>query len=103
MKLTLFYLTCADQKEADTIATMLLEKHLVACIKMMPTHSKYLWEDKLETASEVFMVMEGEESKFGAIEAEVRKLHSYDTFVLMATEVKYASAGVMQWIKDSVI
>lgn len=102
MKLMLFYLTCANQKEADTIATTLLEKHLVACIKMMSTHSKYLWEGKLETANEVFMVMEGEESKFNAIETEVRKLHSYKTFVLMSTDVKYASAGVAEWIKQSI-
>ncbi len=39
MKILLLFLTCANQKEADTIATALLQKHLVACVKIMKLES----------------------------------------------------------------
>lgn len=40
-------------------------------------------------------------SKFEQVEQEIRKLHSYETFVLCALEVKKASAGVEKWVQES--
>ena len=101
MKMLLLFLTCANQAEADKISTSLLEKHLVACVKMMLISAKFLWEGKVDSSNEILLIMDSEESKFDQVEQEVRKLHSYKTFVLTATEVKTSSAGVADWIKES--
>ena len=95
------FLTCAHQAEADTIATILLEKQLIACAKTLPVNATFLWQGSLDSAKEVLLLMDTVESTFNAVEQEVRKLHSYTTFVLTALEVKMASAGVADWIKTS--
>ncbi len=42
------------------------------------------------------------EGKFDAIESEIKKIHSYDTFVLTALPVIESSAGVTDWVAESV-
>lgn len=67
----------------------------------MPVFSSFFWEGKIDSENEVLLVIETEESKFGAIEKEIRKLHSYDTFVLVSLPVNKASAGVIDWVKEN--
>ncbi len=95
-------LTCVNEHEAYTIAVSLLEKRLIACAKMTPVTAHFTWQGALESSNEILILMESVVEKFDAIEQEVRKLHSYTTFVLMATEVAQASVGVAQWIEESV-
>jgi periplasmic divalent cation tolerance protein len=102
MKIIQLSLTCAHQAQADTITTSLLEKRLVACVKMMPITAHFLWQSAIESSTEVLLIMESEESKFNAIEQEIAKLHSYKTFVLTAVPVTMTSGGVAAWIKESV-
>ena len=101
MKILLLFLTCANQVEADVISSALLEKHLVVCVKMIPVMAKFIWDGSIDTANEILLVMDSEESKFNQVEQEIRKLHSYKTFVLTAIEVQRASSGVSDWVKES--
>jgi len=101
MKLIFLSLTCADQIEANTIARTLLEKRLVACVKMMPITASFIWQGTIESSNEILLLMESEESKFKQIEQEIRVLHSYKTFVLTATTISHVSAGVAEWICES--
>jgi len=100
MKMILLFLACANQKEADKIVNALLKNHLIVCVKTMPVSSSFLWQGKKDTAKEVFLVMESVESKFKAIEKEVRRHHSYDTFVLVSIPVSQASTGVAKWMNQ---
>lgn len=99
--MNILLLTCANEKEADKITHALLEKHLVVCIKKMPVSSSFLWKGKIGSAKEVLLLMESIESKFDKIENEVRKLHSYEAFVLVSLPVTKMSAGVANWIKEN--
>lgn len=101
MNLLLTFLTCADQKEADAIVTALLQKRLIACAKMMPISSTFMWEGTVQFSHEILLMMETVESKFSLIEQEVRTLHSYNQFVLTAVHTTHASTGVARWIADS--
>jgi len=100
MKMILLFLTCANQKEASKIVNALLRKRLIVCVKSMPVSSSFLWQGKKDSAKEVLLVMESIESKFKAIENEIRKHHSYDTFVLLSVPVSQASTGIAKWMKQ---
>jgi len=47
------------------------------------------------------VMMESRESQFAAVEREVKKLHSYETFVLFSVPVKQTTKDVEKWLKDS--
>lgn len=94
-------LTCANAKEAQKITNALLDKKLAACVRRVSVTSDYLWRRKRQHDREVQLIIESAEDKFDEIETTVRSLHSYETFVLMAYPVLKSSAGVEQWIKES--
>lgn len=101
MKIILLTLTCSTRDEALIIANSLLAKKLVACIKMIPVTSHYIWRNTLEKSEEVLLIMESIETYFHTIEEEVRKLHSYQTFVLLAEPITQCSQGVEAWMKET--
>jgi periplasmic divalent cation tolerance protein len=100
MKISLFFLTCANKKEADLISGSLLKKRLIVCAKKMPVSSSFFWKGSINKANEMLLIMESVESDFKAIEREIRKLHSYETFTLFALPVNKVSSGVVKWMKD---
>ncbi len=65
----------------------------------MPIKAEYWWQGKIEQADEVLLVMESREDLFEQIEAEVAKLHSYDTFVLEMIPVIKVSAQAKKWME----
>ena len=93
-------LTCADQKEADKIVTALLEKRLIACARQTPVSSRYWWKGKIESDNEVLILMESQEHLFDKIEAEVVKLHSYETPGLYMKPMKRVSKKAAQWLEE---
>ena len=100
MKIVTLFLTCANNGEADKISQALLTKKLVVCIKKTVVSSSFLWKGSIAKSNEVLLIMDSTEEKFEEIEKEVRKIHSYETFVLLATSVIKSSKGVREWIKD---
>lgn len=93
-------LSCGSWQEAQKIADSLLEKKLVACVEFFEMRSKYRWQGELEAANEIKMVMHSAEHLFNTVEAEIKKLHSYETFVLQAIPVSHVSQGASDWLKE---
>jgi len=96
------WLTCADKKEADKIANTLLVKHLIACAKQAPVSADYWWQGKIEHGEEILLIMESKLKLFDRIETEVKKLHSYETFVLEAVPVLKVSKKANQWLNGEI-
>ena len=94
-------LACEDVAEADRIADALLEQYLIVCAKQIPVAAKYWWKDKLESANEVQLVMESAEDLFDAVEREVAKLHSYDTFALQMISLGKVSHKAQAWMDQN--
>ena len=91
------WLTCADKAEATKIAKALLEKKLVVCAKQTPVSADFLWKGGIDHNEEVLLVMDSREDLFEKVEAEVKKLHSYDTFVLHAIPITKVSEAARKW------
>lgn len=95
------WLTCAVEKEADAIIATLLQIHLVACAKKIPVRADFIWEGSVEHNDEILVIMESREDLFEQIEAEVAKIHSYETFVLQAIPMTKISKKAQDWLTDS--
>jgi periplasmic divalent cation tolerance protein len=96
-----FWLTCKDKTEASTIALVLLQKHLVVCAKQTAVSSDFLWNDNADHNDEVLLIMDSREDLFEQVEAEVARLHSYETFVLQAVPVARVSAKSAVWMREN--
>lgn len=98
-KLCYALLTC-DESEKETIAKALLDKHLIVCAKFLPVEAMYWWQGDIENAKETAILMETSEDLFDEIEAEVAKIHSYDTFVLTAIPMVRISKDAEKWMNE---
>lgn len=96
-------LTCETREEAEKIADALLQKKLIACVKFLPVESKFWWEGKIQTGKETLMLMESRADNFDKVEAEVSKLHSYETFVLQALPIAQISKDAASWLEAETV
>ena len=93
-------LTCGSWQEAQKIADRLLEQKLVACVEFIEVKSKSWWQGKLQDANEIKLIMHSVEHLFAQVESEVKKLHSYEAFVLQALPVSHISKDAETWLKE---
>src|SRR3989304_1048680 len=100
MNMVIFFLTCADDEEAEKISQALLEKHLIVCAKRTTVSSAFFWQGNIDKAGRILLVRETSEENYDEIEKEVGKLHSYETFVLTAVPVARYSKGVAEWLNE---
>lgn len=102
MKMAIYFLTCKDNWEADKISKALLEKRLIACAKKFPVESQFLWKKFVNSADEVLLMLESIEQNFEKIEKIVKKLSSYETFILLSIPVGKTTKGVEKWLKEEI-
>lgn len=100
MNPAVFYLTVGNEEEADAISALLLKKKLVVCIKKQAVQSTYRFKNKIESATEVLLVMESTEDLFTQAEKEIRTLHSYETFVFFSTAITKMTSDMELWFKQ---
>ena len=96
-------LTCGSWQEAQRIVDSLLDQKLIACAELIPIRSKYRWKENIEENDEIKLIMQSAAHLFDDIEAEVAKLHSYDTFVLQALPLEQLSKAATTWLNQELV
>ena len=94
--------TTGSDSEAQKIAQMLIERHLAACVNIIPkVQSVYRWEGKVESAEEYLLIAKTTRDKEGEAQAAIRELHSYDLPECISISVDGGSSDYLKWITDS--
>lgn len=94
--------TASSQKEAETIASSLIETQLAACVNLLPIHSIYTWQGKIHSDSEWQLIIKTDLSLFSQLEKKIRELHSYEVPEIIALPIIGGSQPYLQWISDNV-
>ena len=85
------------------MADMLVDKSLAACVQIMPEmESIYRWQGKVELQREFLLIAKTLSSRFGEIESEVVKLHSYETPEIVALPLVAGSRPYLEWLNACV-
>jgi periplasmic divalent cation tolerance protein len=98
------YSTWPDKDAAARCAHVLVEERLAACANILGGMTAiYRWENKVETADEVVMIIKTTKSAAPAAIARLSGLHPYETPVIAHLPVEDDSAaGFLAWLNDSV-
>lgn len=96
--------TCGSAREAKRIATALVLARLAACVNVLDSRvrSIYRWKGRVEIAKEHLLLIKTSGSRFGAVEKEIRRLHSYEVPEIVALPIIYGSMAYLEWLKTSV-
>jgi periplasmic divalent cation tolerance protein len=93
----LVWVSCADRDEAARIGRALVEARLAACVHLRPHDSIYRWQGAVEMAAEYTLLIKTLPGLRGAVEAAVKRLHSYALPAILAVPVE-AEAATLEWI-----
>ena len=100
----LVLVTCANPLQAKLIARSVVEKRLAACVNILrsPVESHYRWKGKVEKAREILLFIKTTARKITALEAEVKRLHSYAVPEFLVLPIRSGSESYLAWLSDSV-
>jgi periplasmic divalent cation tolerance protein len=88
-----------DDATARTIAQLLVERQLAACVNILPgVHSVYRWQGAVEEAAEVTMLIKGTAARYGEIEAAIAAAHPYDVPEIIALPINTGLPKYLDWI-----
>jgi periplasmic divalent cation tolerance protein len=102
-RFALVCVTAPDLKVARRLARAALQARLIACANLVPAiESHYWWQDVLETAAEVLIIMKTTRSRLASLEKFILSRHPYDTPEFLVVPLKAGNARYLKWIGDSV-
>ena len=95
------YCSCPDPATADRIANALVAERLAACVNVLPgIRSVYRWQDAVEHADEVLLMIKTSDDRLDALTARVASLHPAELPELIAVEVVGGLPAYLSWVAD---
>jgi periplasmic divalent cation tolerance protein len=95
----LCYVTVGDKKTADEIASGLLKERLAACVSAVPgLQSSYWWKDRIETSSEILLLIKTRRALREDIMQFVKQRHPYAVPEIIFMEMDGASREYLDWL-----
>ncbi|GJL79587.1 MAG: divalent-cation tolerance protein CutA [Nitrospinaceae bacterium] len=95
------FVTAGSAEEAGKLSRGLVEAKLAFCVNALPRiKSTYYWEDKLCVDEEILLIIKTRSEKFEALEAWVRKNHSYSVPEVIAIPIIKGSEPYLKSIDD---
>jgi len=96
--------TCDSVQEGRKIGRALVEARLAACVNVLqtPIESIYRWKGSVDTAKEFLLIIKTSRPRLKALEAAVKRLHSYDVPEIIALPIEKGSRDYLAWLSESV-
>ena len=99
-----FYIIVSNKKEAEKIATKLLDKKLIACANVISNvNSYFVWKNKIKNSKEIIICGKTISKNQKEIVHAVKSLHSYSVPCVIFFDIKNGNKDFLKWIKQSVI
>lgn len=94
--------TTKSSREANKIATKLVEGKLIACANIVKgVQSIFRWKGKVDKASETLLILKSKKSCFVKVVKMVKKYHSYDVPEIIALPIIDGSKDYLNWVKKN--
>ena len=88
---------------AEQIASLLLEKRLVAAVNILPAiQSWYWWENSIQSTQEALLLVKTLRSQFQQIEQTVREVHPYQVPSIIMLPSVAGADDYVNWISQEV-
>jgi periplasmic divalent cation tolerance protein len=102
-KYILILVTAPDLKVARRLARAALDAHLIACANLIPRiESHYHWRGKIESSSEVLLLLKTTRPRLAALEKLILAKHPYDTPEFLVLPLKAGNSRYLKWLDEAV-
>ena len=94
--------TCAAAADAERMGRALVDGRLAACVNVVPgVRSFYHWKGATESSEEFLLMVKTSRDLFGALRAEMEKLHPYELPELLALPVVAGAEDYLGWLQSN--
>lgn len=94
--------TCPDMAVAERLAEQLVERHLAACVNVLPqVKSFYRWQGEVEQADEVQLIIKTRQSSWPGLEQFIQQAHPYETPELIAVPITRGLPAYLEWLENA--
>jgi periplasmic divalent cation tolerance protein len=101
-RFTLVLVTAPNLKTARTLARAALQARLIACANLVPKlESHYWWQGRVESATEVLLILKTPRTQLAALEKLIVAQHPYDTPEFLAIPLSAGNRKYLDWIAQS--
>lgn len=90
--------TAPSREVALALAKALVDRHIAACVNVLPCTSVYRWEDEVKQDDEQLMIIKTRRTYIDDIRDLFAEEHPYDLPELVSMEVEDGSADYLKWI-----
>lgn len=95
------YATAESAEKAKSIAEILVEKKLVACVNIIPgAQSVYRWQGKVCSSQEAVMIMKTTRESVEKLKTEFKAQHSYECPALVFLDIQDGLPDYLRWIGE---
>lgn len=89
---------------AEKLARQLIEARAAACVNQLaPCLSIYRWQDNIETATEVPLLIKTTQAAYPRLEKLIREAHPYELPEIIAVSVTAGLPAYLDWVSDETI
>lgn len=90
-----------DQDSAQRLAQTLITEHAAACVNILAAcTSVYRWQDKVESASEVPLLIKTSRPAYARLQELIRKHHPYELPEIIAIPVSAGLPAYLAWVSN---
>lgn len=88
-----------DASVASALGHRLVETKLAACVNFLPgVQSIYRWQDVVEDANEVTMLIKTTQARYDELEAAIQSMHPYHMPEIIALPITGGFPPYLDWI-----
>lgn len=97
----LIFISFETKEHAEKFANHLIDKHLAACVSLIPIKSYYFWKGKKRTPNEYEAIVKAKKENFDKIQKAVEKLLPYEVPQLIAVEARKVNKKYLEWLQET--
>lgn len=96
------FITAADLRESQRLATVLVKERLAACVSELGSvRSVYRWQGRIERAREHLLMAKTDRRRVPSLIRRVKELHSYDVPEVIALPILAGNPDYLSWVAAS--
>ncbi len=101
MTLLVGWTTVGSEADAQKLAQELVGESLAACVHIdSPIKACYRWQGKVESATEIRLMVKFPEKQATAIKTWIEQNHPYDTPQWVVVKAVDVAEGYLRWAED---
>jgi periplasmic divalent cation tolerance protein len=95
--------TAADVAVLQTIAKVLVENQLAACVQISgPLESHFIWNERLESSQEFLLTAKTAKDLFPNVQTTIETHHNYEVPEIIAWDIVNLSDRYRQWMLSQI-